>query len=64
MTFLKCSVVLGMDHCQSPDRLGSEVIVSSWTGDTEWSEVAAGPISLDLRPNKGQNIELAPVALY
>lgn len=53
-----------MDYCQNPDRLGSEVIVSLWIGDTEWSEVAAGPVSLDLRPDKGQNIELVLVALY
>lgn len=64
MTFTKYSVVLGMEHCQSPDRLGSEVIVSLWTGDTEWSEVAAGLVSQDPRPNKGQNIELVLVTLY
>lgn len=53
-----------MDHCQSPDQLGCEVIASLWTGDTEWSEVAAGPVSPELRPNKGQNMELVPAALY
>lgn len=63
-TFAKCTAVLGMDLCQSPDQRGSEVIVSLWTGDPERSEVAAGPVSLDLRPDKGQNIELVPVALY
>lgn len=53
-----------MNLCQSSDCLGSEVIVSLWTGDTVWSEVTAGPVSLDLRPNKRQNIELVLVALY
>lgn len=52
-----------MDHRQNPDRLGSEVIVSWWTGDAEWSEVAASPVSVDLRPSKGQNSELVLVAL-
>lgn len=53
-----------MDHCQGPDRLSSEVSVDLRIGAAEWSEVAAGPVSWELRPNKGQNTELVPAALY
>lgn len=53
-----------MDHCQSPDRLRCEVIVSLWAGATERSEVTAGPVSIDRGPDTGQNIELVLVALY
>lgn len=64
MTFPKCSDVLGMDHCQRPDRLGPEVIFGLYTGDTEWSEVAASSVSLDPRPDKGQHTEFVLVVLY
>lgn len=53
-----------MDHCQNPNSLGSEVIVSLWTGKTEWSKVVAGLVSLDVSPNKEQNIKLVPIVLY